>query len=288
MFYLVLAILGSASLPVLFRAFDDWRVNVFWAIPVNYLTCVLVGTIWGGHNLDLWALPRQSWVLLALLQGIILAVNFFLIAHISQRVGVSIAALASRLSVAIPALLAFLLYGDSVTLLKVLGLLGALLSLYLCIAPDVRNAAKVSFSIKLLPVLVFLTFGFYFTILKFAQAYYLDSSSYHPYVMSGFLFAFLSSLLIGLGKRVLSAADFRLRHLAGGLLLGMINYAAVYALLRVLGQEGWESSKVYPIYSVGVVALSTVLALILFREHLSSKKTLGLLIGLLAIAMLNR
>ena len=29
MLFLVLAILGSASLPVLFRAFDDWRVNVF-------------------------------------------------------------------------------------------------------------------------------------------------------------------------------------------------------------------------------------------------------------------
>ncbi|MDH3444379.1 MAG: EamA family transporter [Deltaproteobacteria bacterium] len=288
MFFLLLAILGSASLPVLFRAFDDWRVNVFWAIPANYLTCVFVGTVWGGHGLDVWEMPYESWAPLALLQGIILAVNFFLIAHTAQRVGVSVAALASRLSVAIPAVLAFLIYGDSVTFPKMFGLLGALLSLYLCTAPDVRSSAKVSFSTKMLPLLVFFTFGCYFTIIKYAQAYYLDASSYHSYVMSGFFFAFLTSLLIGLAKRVLSTVDFRVRHLTGGVLLGVINYAAVYALLRVLALDGWESSKVYPIYSVGVVALSTLMALIFFREQLSRKKTVGLLVGLLAVAMLNR
>jgi len=29
MIFLLLAILSSASLPLLFRAFDDWRVNIF-------------------------------------------------------------------------------------------------------------------------------------------------------------------------------------------------------------------------------------------------------------------
>ena len=41
MIYLLLAIVGSGLIPVLFRGFADWRVNVFWAIPVNYLTCVI-------------------------------------------------------------------------------------------------------------------------------------------------------------------------------------------------------------------------------------------------------
>jgi hypothetical protein len=34
--FLLLAILWSASLPLLFRAFDDWWVNLFRAIPANY------------------------------------------------------------------------------------------------------------------------------------------------------------------------------------------------------------------------------------------------------------
>jgi drug/metabolite transporter (DMT)-like permease len=134
---------------------------------------------------------------------------------------------------------------------------------------------------------VFATFGCYFTILKYLQTNYLHPSNYHAYVMSGFVFAFISSVVIGLGKRVFSTADFQIRNLLAGIGLGCINYIAVYALLRVLALKGWESSQLYPIYSVGVVALSTVLAFLCFRERLSRRKP-SAAVGLVAVALLNR
>src|SRR6266542_2562615 len=127
MIFLILAILGSGVIPLVFRAFDNWRVNVFWAIPVNYVTCVLVGNLLTGKSLSPADLASQSWIFFAALQGIILAVNFYLLAHTAQRVGVAIASLASRLSVAIPSILAFVLYGDSLTVVKIAGLLAALI-----------------------------------------------------------------------------------------------------------------------------------------------------------------
>lgn len=288
MTFLVLAILGSGLIPVLFRAFEGWRVNVYWAIPVNYLFCIVVGGLWAGKALDLAQLPWEPWVGLALLQGAILAVNFYLLAYTAQQAGVAVAALASRLSVAIPAILAFLLYGDSLNVVKIIGLGAALLSLYLCTAPDGRSSADRSLSIKLLPLLVFLTFGCYFTIIKYAQANFLNDSSYHPYVMAGFLFAFLTSLGIGIARKLLTSSGFAVRHLLAGLLLGAVNYVAVYALIRMLALAGWQSSQLYPIYSVGVVAVSTLLAMILFRERLSKPRTIGLVIGFIAVALLNQ
>jgi drug/metabolite transporter (DMT)-like permease len=288
MLFLVLAILGSASLPVLFRAFDDWRVNVFWAIPANYLTCVFAGSLLAGGQVKFFALPSQSWFFLAISQGIILAVNFFLLAYTAQRAGVSVAALASRLSVAIPSLLAFLIYGDSVGLLKIVGLAAAFLSLYLCTASGGDLFAAYSRSHKMLPVLVFVTFGCYFTILKYAQNYYLNDSSYHSYVVSGFLFAFATSLVIGGTRGVIARKNFRFAHLIAGVLLGVINYVAVYALLKVLSLKGWESSQLFPIYSVGVVAVSSLLAVIFFKERLSRLRTLGLAVGLVSVALLNQ
>lgn len=288
MIFLLLAILGSGLIPVLFRAYDGWRVNVFWAIPVNYLTCALVGRLWAGQTLDLAQLPSQPWVGLALLQGVILAVNFFLLAYTAQRAGVAVAALASRLSVAIPALLAFLIYDDSLNVVKVVGLAAALLALYLCTAPDGKSESDRSLSIKLLPLLVFFTFGCYFTIIKYAQAYYLSESTYHPYVMAGFLVAFLASVIIGAGRKLLAVRHFHIRDALAGVVLGVVNYIAVYALIKMLALEGWQSSQLYPIYSVGVVGVSTLLALILFREHLSKQRTVGLAVGLIAVALLNR
>ncbi len=224
----------------------------------------------------------------AALQGLILAVNFYLLAHTAQRAGVAIAALASRLSVAIPSLLAFVLYGDSLSPVKAAGLGAALLALYLCTAPDGRVGAPASRLLQLSPITLFLTFGCYFTILKYLQTYYLTESSYHTFVMSGFVFAFLSSIVIGAAKGVFASGDFRLRHLNAGIFLGVVNYVAIYALLKLLALEGWESSQLYPIYSVGVVAVSTILAFICFRQRLSRKKMLGLLVGLVAVALLNR
>ena len=102
MIFLLLAIVCSAALPLLFRAFDDWRVNLFWAIPANYLACIVVGGIFAPPPQHASELLSQPWLILAILQGLVLAVNFYLLAYTAQRAGVSVAVLASRLSVAIP------------------------------------------------------------------------------------------------------------------------------------------------------------------------------------------
>jgi drug/metabolite transporter (DMT)-like permease len=288
MLFLALAIVGSGIIPIIFRAFDVWRVSLFWAIPANYMTCVLVGNFLAGNPRDFLMLISQPWIWFAALQGILLAVNFYLLAQTAQRAGVAIAALASRLSVAIPSLLAFLLYDDSLTVVKGAGLVAALLALYLCTAPERGRGASNSALFQLLPILVFVTFGCYFSILKYLQTYYLDNSSYHYYVMSGFAFALISSVAIGIGTRVFSRADFHVRHIMAGVFLGFINYIAVYALLEVLALQGWQSSQLFPIYSVGVVAVSALLAVVLFNERLSRRKTVGLVVGLMAVVLLNR
>jgi drug/metabolite transporter (DMT)-like permease len=287
MISLLLAILCSAGLPLLFRAFDDWRVNLFWAIPANYFACIVVGAIFAPAPPDVSALLSQPWLFLAMLQGFILAVNFYLLAYTAQRAGVSVAVLASRLSVAIPAILAFLLYGDSFDAVKTAGLAAALSSLYLCTATGQDFGVTRAWLRRLLPILVFFMFGCHFALLKFTQARYLDSSSYHVYVTTSFVFAFVTSVAIGLA-RIRTRVGVRSGDLIGGGVLGLINYGAIYFLVKVLSLEGWQSSQLFPIYSVGVVSVSSLLAMILFKERLSRLKTFGLVVGLMAVALLNR
>jgi drug/metabolite transporter (DMT)-like permease len=288
MAYLILAILGSGVIPVVFRAFDKLGVNLFWAIPANYLTCVLIGSIWAGGAEGLESLSAVPWLGFAAVQGFLLAINFYLLAYTAQRAGVAVAALASRLSVAIPAFLAFLLYGDLVTMTKIAGLGTALLALYLCTAPDKQSTASTRRLFQLAPLLVFLTFGCYFSILKYLQARYLAAESFHAYVMAGFIFAFASSIVMGVARGFLASAGFATKHIVAGIVLGGINYVAVYALLQVLALPGWESSQLFPIYSVGVVAVSAILAAWCFGERLSRQRMTGLAVGLVAVALLNR
>jgi multidrug transporter EmrE-like cation transporter len=81
--------------------------------------------------------------------------------------------------------------------------------------------------------------------------------------------------------------QFRLVHVIAGLVLGVVNYVAVYALVKALALEGWQSSQLYPMYSVGVVAVSTGLAMLFFNERLSNSRKVGLAVGLVAVALLN-
>jgi drug/metabolite transporter (DMT)-like permease len=288
MIFLLLAIVCSATLPLLFRAFDDWRVNLFWAIPANYFACIVIGGIFSPAPQDTSELLSRPWLVLAIVQGIVLAVNFYLLAYTAQRAGVSIAALASRLSVAIPAILAFLLYGDSLNVVKIIGLATALSSLYLCTVTGQDFGVTHAWLRRVLPILVFVMFGCHFTLLKFTQAHYLDSSSNHLYVTMSFLFAFVTSLTVGLVKIRATEIAMRAGDLVAGGALGLINYGAIYFLVKVLSLEGWQSSQLFPIYSVGVVGLSSLLAMILFKERLSRLKTFGLVVGLVAVALLNR
>jgi hypothetical protein len=129
--------------------------------------------------------------------------------------------------VAIPSLLAFALYGDSLGVVKIAGLTTALFALYLCTAPDRDKGVLKSRLFQLSPMVVFITFGCYFSILKYLQTYYLDDSSYHYYVMSGFVFSFVSSAVIGIGKGLISPSDFGAKHVLARVFLGTINYVAV-------------------------------------------------------------
>jgi len=87
---------------------------------------------------------------------------------------------------------------------------------------------------------------------------------------------------------LLILTQVRWPDLIGGALLGIVNYFAVYALVKALAVQGWETSQVLPAYSVGVIALSSILALLIFRETLSRQKTVGLAIGLIAVVLLNQ
>src|SRR5499426_699878 len=280
MIFLLLAIVCSAALPLLFRAFDDWRVDLFWAIPANYFACIVVGGFLAPPLQHASELLSRPWLVLAILQGLVLAVNFYLLAYTAQRAGVSVAVLASRLSVAIPAILAFVLYGDSLNAVKIVGLVTALSSLYLCTVTGQDFGVTHVWLRRVLPIFVFVMFGCHFTLLKFAQAHYLDSSSNHLYVTMSFLFAFVTSVTIGLVK--IRATKVAIRDIIAGGALGLINYGAIYFLVKVLSFEGWQSSQLFPIYSVGVVIVSSLLAMVLFKERLSRLKTFGLVMGLVA------
>lgn len=283
--YLLTSIFCSACITVGFKAMALWRMKLVWAVPANYLACVLLG-LWMTHIPAPGKIAASPWIALALLQGVLLAGNFYLLAYAAQKVGISVAALSSRLAVALPVVMGFIVFGDSIDTAKTIGLLASLAALYLASTPQKGALAKRSRSSDLaIPALTFFGFGLHFCVLKLAQHFYLSTAEHHFYVMSAFFFALLTSLVI-LWLRREGLYD-SLRSILAGLVLGGLNYTALFTLTRVLSFQSWESSVVFPTYSVGIVVVSSLAAYLIFRELFTSRRLSGLGIGLAAVVLLN-
>lgn len=287
MFYLILSIACSTGNHLLFKSFKQWKVGLLCAIVTNYFVCVLIGfssARVAGVDGSIWT---RDWFGFAIFHGLLLIGAFYLLALTTKHAGVAIASLATRISVVVPIVTAFFLYGDILTVFKTIGILGALTALGLSSLEKDSSPKIKAESGRYLPVALFFVFGFHLSLTKYVQVFYLDALAYHSYVMV----SFASALIFGTGAmawRVVTQKDRYLkRDFLAGILLGCVNYGSVYFLIRALNVEGWESSEIFPTISISVVVLSSLGAYIFFKENFHRLKIIALILGLISVVFIN-
>ena len=79
----------------------------------------------------------------------------------------------------------------------------------------------------------------------------------------------------------------RWKNILAGIALGIPNYGSIYFLIKALDMHNLESSVIFPVNNVGIVALSVVCARILFNENLSLKNIVGVILAIISIALMN-
>ncbi len=286
MLYLTLSVLFSTLNHLLFKAFPRFRIEVITALVVNYGVCVLIGYGSTFQTLINQPIHHQGWFIFSIIQGALLVTCLFLIAWTTEKQGVTVASLASRLSVALPTIAAFFLYGDLVTMAKILGIIMALAAIFLnSIKP--KNSLHTSAVISFLPISLFIGFGIHSALMKHVQYNYLGDTTYHSYVMSSFLFAFIITLSILIWKKLKENRKSNWKDIVAGFVLGCSNYGSVYFLIRTLGITGWESSTIFPTQSVAIIIFSSLSAWLLFKEEIRKHLIIAILIGTLSIVLVN-
>lgn len=286
MYYLILAIVFATCNQLTFKAIAHFKIDLLSAIVANYVVCIGMAYFSSVEPVFQNTFLIQKWFPYSIIQGIIFISCLFFMGKTTEKQGVAIATLSARLSVVIPIIAAFLLFGDIITLQKAIGILAALLALYL--SSYFQYSKSHSFlSFGVLPFVLFIAFGAHSTLLKFVQDRYLDSSSYNIYIMSSFLSALVLSgsglvFRIYRGRHIIRSKD-----LFWGFMLGFINYGAVYFLLRTLSIPGRESSQLFPTISIAVLGLSSFGAWSIFKEQMGLKIVGAITIGAISIVLIN-
>lgn len=102
MAFLILAIVSSTINHLLFKPFARHRIDLSCVLTINYAVCVGIGCAASSGSFVGAAVLTQAWFPISLLQGTLFVICFFLLGWTTQKRGVAVASLATRLSVAIP------------------------------------------------------------------------------------------------------------------------------------------------------------------------------------------
>jgi len=161
---LALSILFTSFLFVIFKLFSIFKIQTLYAIITNYIVAGTLGVLLYNRSISLESLPNKPWFFGTLVLGVLFILVFNLMAKTSQVVGVAVASLATKMSLVIPVLFGVFLYNDKLNIYKIIGILLALVAVYLAsIKPKEKEKKKETTNNKqiwLLPLLVFTGSGF--------------------------------------------------------------------------------------------------------------------------------
>lgn len=284
MIYLFLSILFSTGLFVIFKYFGIYKIDTLKAIFVNYIVAFTMGVGLADGAVSLSQIPEQSWFFGALFLGALFVSVFFVMATTAQKNGVSVASVAGKMSVVVPVLFGTFLYQESVTILKVLGILIALLAVYLA---SVKDEVDTKSGGILFPILLFFGSGVIDTTLKYVEVNFVPQEEVSLFSGSLFGIAAVFAATIILIKQLRKKTSFGFKNIIAGIALGVPNYFSIIFLIKALQNKDFESSVLFTVNNVGIVILSTFVGLLIFKEKFSLKNKIGVFLAILGILLVT-
>jgi len=286
MFWLILSIVTNTILILILKSFPKFGIVTLHGIVVNYFVAGTIGIILAGVPFPIAEIPQQPWSWVPLILGALFCSIFLLIAKTAQNVGVSVATVANKMSVVIPVLIAIYFYGESVTFWKIGGLIIAIVAVYLTSVPTSEN--KFNSKGKLwMPCLIFIGSGIIDAIVNHAKRNNFVPDEQIPFFIS---LSFLTAGIIGLSTIVYQwlrfGEKFQYKSILAGIVLGIPNYFSIYGITRALGSKVMESSALFPVNNMGVVALAALAAMLFYKEKFSTLNWLGIVLALGAILLI--
>ena len=280
--YLLLSIVFSTFINLVFKWFSVFKVNKIQAILVNYLVCFSIGFILSG-DFNLLKIIGSDWFKYCIILGSLFVAIFLSMAMTTEKYGVSVNAVSAKMSVIIPVLFAYVYNSERLTIQFVVGILLSLLSIYLITK---KKQIIIPKKYIYLPIIVFLGSGTIDTSLKLLELNYSNDISINTISYSIFLGAFLVGTTFYSIKNQFNFSNWSSRNIISGIILGIPNYFSIYFLLTAIKSFSLKSAFVFGINNIGIVLLSTLLSVIIFKEKLTLINKFGVLISVLSIFLI--
>lgn len=286
MIYLILAILFSTLIFVVMRLFSRFDIDNHQGLAWNYATATVIGYIMSAANGPVTSPVGEAWFPLSILTGFWFILTYVLMVVSSQRSGVTVTSLSSKLSVVIPTLFGVLFLKETLGLTAAIGIVLALTALFLVVGGKDKNRSKAEKTtlIVLLPVLIFFSTGIGDVLMKLTETKN-TADDLTPMVAFIYGISFLFSLLLMGYDLVKGKSKWQWKNAVGGIALGAVNFFSTYSVYHAM--RVFDNVVLFPVYNIGVVCLTALCGWLLFKEKLTWKNYLGLGIAILAVILIT-
>jgi drug/metabolite transporter (DMT)-like permease len=285
MHLILLSVLCSVAVSVLLKLAKRYAVDINQAIVVNYLVAAVAAFAWFHPDpRTLFRADAQAaWpILLAL--GILLPSIFAVLAIAVRRAVVVRADAAQRLSLLLPLVAAFTVFGEAFSWLKGLGIAIGFAAIACLVARRVDRGVDHNASGWPWLLLVFVGMGTIDILFKLVAQ--LTNVPFPTVLLATFALAFALSALAIVGLFLSRRARARWRHPVAGVALGLLNFGNIVSYIEAHRALPRDPALVFSAMNIGVIALAALVGVWLFRERLNRYNRAGVVLAVVAVTVI--
>ena len=279
MMYLTIAVLCSVAVSVLLKILRQRDIDIRQTIVAGYPVAFLLTWFLLKPDVSGMSDLGGAWAIIIGL-GVLLPAVFIILGRAIEAIGMVATDAAQRLSLIIPIVAAFLLFGEVLTGIRVFGLLLGFLALGALIYRPQQG--EISKQAKHTPLWLFGVWAGYGVIVILFKQVAKQGAAFPLTLFVSFGLAGLLLLIYLLIMRV----RWQGNALAAGILLGALNMGNIYAYIRAHQVLSESPSIVFTGMNVGVIAVATLIGVGVFKESLNRINILGLLLAICCVAVL--
>jgi len=300
-------VLANVAIFINFRAFSSYNVPTFPAIVINYIVCVLTGSLfismgWIESPPVFETLQSQEFsraLYIGMGMGAFFIGSFYIMGLTTQLSGVAVATLSARISFVIPVLVNLWIWksgGKEYDFLNYLGLFLAITAVGLVsykpskiIDPTEYKDDNKKYLAIILPIIVFLVSGiidttFNYTVREDVQIVLPNQQGIFSVLLFGI--AGLTGITVFTIQFLRKKLTMTKKSIIGGICLGIPNFFSIFLLLKVLSLVNGDGATIFPPFNISVILLAAIASYFLFKEHLSTINKLGLGVAILGILLI--
>jgi drug/metabolite transporter (DMT)-like permease len=287
MIFLLLSIIASTITVSYFKVFEKLGVHTLTGIVFNYLACAILGNFVGVSD-AVFSTPfwTMEWFPYTVFLGFMFITIFFAIGKTVQQMGVSVSMVSAKLSVVVPILFAVSMYSENVKYMQLIGIVLSLIAVYFISKKDQSEKTQ-NKNLWILPLIVFMGSGIIDTTLKIIQTHFIPPHSEAHIITITFTMAFVFGIFVLIYDVIKNNLKITIKNIFWGFMLGIPNYFSMYFLLKTLAAFHDTSTVVFPVNNIGILAASSLVSIVFFKEKMNKLNWYGLMLSVISIVLIS-